>query len=39
MIEADDEDAVRAHAASDPAVTTGTGTIEVGSLLTGFVRP
>ena len=39
VIEADDEDAVRARAASDPAVTSGTGTIEVGSLLMGFVRP
>jgi len=39
VVEADDEDAVRAHAATDPAVTSGTGTIEVGSLLMGYVRP
>ena len=39
VIEADDEEDVRAHAASDPAVTSGTGTIEVGTMLMGFVRP
>ncbi len=39
VVEADDEDELRAFAASDPVVTTGTGTIEVGELLAGFVRP
>ena len=39
VLEADSEDEIRAHAAEDPVVTTGTGTIEVGSLLAGFVRP
>jgi uncharacterized protein YciI len=37
--ETDDEDALRAHAAGDPAVTTGTAQFEIGKLLTGFVRP
>ena len=35
----DDEDELRAFAALDPVVTTGTGTIEVGKMLAGFVRP
>jgi len=39
VIEADDEEELRAFAAADPAVTTGTGTIEIGRLLQGFVRP
>src|SRR5918911_1619933 len=39
VIEADDEDELRAHAAGDPFVTSGTGSIEVGKMLTGFVRP
>jgi uncharacterized protein YciI len=38
VIEGDDEDELRAHAAADPFVTSGTGTIEVGKMLTGFVR-
>lgn len=38
VLEADDEAAVRAHAAADPVVTTGTGTLHVETLLTGFVR-
>lgn len=37
VVEAEDE--VRAFAAGDPAVTTGTAQIEVGKLLAGFVRP
>ena len=39
VVEADDEDELRAFAAEDPAVTTGTGRIEIGQLLAGFVRP
>ena len=39
VIEAESEDELRAFAADDPAVTTGTGTIELGKLLDGFVRP
>jgi hypothetical protein len=39
VAEADDEQELRAFAADDPVVTTGTGTIEVGKMLGGFVRP
>jgi uncharacterized protein YciI len=39
VVEADEEDEIRAHAAEDPAVLEGVGTIEVGRLLVGFVRP
>jgi uncharacterized protein YciI len=39
VVEADDEDALRAFAADDPVVTTGTGTVEMGKMLGGFVRP
>jgi uncharacterized protein YciI len=39
VIEAEDEDELRAFAAGDPAVTSGTGTLEIGKMLTGFVRP
>lgn len=39
VIEADDEEKLRAVAAEDPVVTTGTGRVEFGKLLTGFVRP
>jgi uncharacterized protein len=39
VIEAEDEDELRALAAGDPAVTTGTGEIELGEMLGGFVRP
>lgn len=38
VVEANDEDELRAYAAGDPAVTTGTGEIEIGKLLGGFVR-
>ena len=38
VIEAEDEDELRAFAAGDPAVTTGTGEIELGKILAGFVR-
>ena len=37
-VDEEDEDDLRAFAASDPVVTSGTGTITVGTLLTGFVR-
>ena len=39
VLEHDDEDAVRAHAAEDPVVTSGTGQFEIGTMLMGFVRP
>jgi len=39
VVEADDEGELRAFAAGDPVVTTGTATIEVGKMLAGFVRP
>jgi uncharacterized protein YciI len=39
VIEADDEDELRALAAGDPVVTTGTAKIELGKMLDGFVRP
>jgi uncharacterized protein YciI len=39
VVEGDDEQELRAFAAADPAVTTGTGTIELGKMLGGFVRP
>jgi uncharacterized protein YciI len=38
VIEAEDEDELRAFAANDPAVTSGTATIELGKMLAGFVR-
>jgi len=39
VVEADDEAALLAFAAGDPVVTTGTGTLEVGKMLAGYVRP
>jgi uncharacterized protein len=39
VVEADDEDQLRAFAANDPVITTQTAHIEMGTLLTGFVRP
>jgi len=39
VIEADDEDELRAFAASDPVVTTGTAHLELGRMLASFVRP
>jgi uncharacterized protein len=38
VIEADDEEELRAFAAGDPVVTTGTGQLEIGKMLDGFVR-
>jgi uncharacterized protein YciI len=39
VVEAEDEDELRAFAASDPVVTIGTARIELGRMLAGFVRP
>jgi uncharacterized protein YciI len=38
VVEAEDEDELRAFAAGDPVVTTGTAQIEIGKMLAGFVR-
>jgi len=39
VVESDDEDELRARAAADPVVTSGTARIELGKMLAGFVRP
>lgn len=39
VVEAEDEDELRAFAAGDPVVTSGTAEIEIGKMLAGFVRP
>ena len=39
VVDAEHEDEVRALAARDPAVTTGTAHMEIGKMLTGFTRP
>jgi uncharacterized protein YciI len=39
VVESEDEDELRAFAARDPAVTSGTAKIELGRMLIGFVRP
>jgi uncharacterized protein YciI len=39
VVESDDEGELREFAARDPVVTTGTGSIELGEMLAGFVRP
>ena len=39
VVEAEDEDELRAFAAEDPAVTSGTAQVEIGRMLAGFVRP
>jgi uncharacterized protein len=39
VVEAEDEDELRAFAAADPVVTTGTAGFEIGRMLAGFVRP
>ena len=39
VVEADDEEELRAFAAGDPVVTSGIAEMEVGTLLAGFVRP
>ena len=38
VVEADDEDRIRAFAADDPVVTSGTAEIELGKMLAGYVR-
>ncbi len=39
VVEADDEEELRAFAAGDPVITSGTAGIEIGKMLAGFVRP
>ncbi len=39
VVEADDEDELRAFAAGDPAVISRTAEMEIGEMLAGFVRP
>jgi uncharacterized protein len=39
VIESEDEQELRAFAAGDPAVTTGTANVELGKMLAGHVRP
>ena len=39
VVEAEDEAELRAFAAGDPAVTSGTAKVEIGKMLAGFVRP
>jgi uncharacterized protein YciI len=38
VVEADDEEELRSFASQDPVVVTGTGKIEFGKMLAGFVR-
>lgn len=38
VVETDDEQKLREHAAQDPVVTTGTGSFEFGQLAAGHVR-
>jgi uncharacterized protein YciI len=38
VVEAENEDELRAFAADDPAVTSGIGELEIGKMLAGFVR-
>ena len=39
VVEADDENELRAFAAREPAVISGTAQMEIGEMLAGFVRP
>src|SRR3954468_21104993 len=39
VIEAEDEEEMRAFAAGDPAVVSGIAGMEIGTMLAGFVRP
>ena len=38
VVQSDNEDELRAFAARDPVVTSGTASIELGKMLRGFVR-
>lgn len=38
VVETQDDDELRAFAAGDPAVTSGTAEFEIGTMLAGFVR-
>jgi uncharacterized protein YciI len=38
IVEAEDEEEIRAFAARDPVVTTGIGRVELGRMLGGFAR-
>ncbi|MDQ4025929.1 MAG: YciI family protein [Actinomycetota bacterium] len=38
VVEAEEEDEIRAYAEGDPVVTTGTAAIEIGKMLAGFIR-
>jgi uncharacterized protein len=39
VIEGEDEEELRAFAAGDPVVASGTAELEIGKMLAGFVRP
>jgi uncharacterized protein len=39
VVEAVDEEELRAFAAGDPVVATGTAQMEIGKMLAGFIRP
>jgi uncharacterized protein YciI len=39
VVESDNGDQLRDFAAHDPVVTTGTAKIEIGEMLSGFIRP
>ena len=39
VVETENEEELRAFAAGDPAVISGTATIELGEMIAGFVRP
>jgi uncharacterized protein len=39
VVESESEEELRAFAAGDPVLTTGTGIIEIGKMLAGYVRP
>jgi uncharacterized protein YciI len=39
VVEAEDEDKLRAFAEGDPAVTSGTAEIEIGKMPAGYLRP
>ena len=39
VMEAEDEEELRAFAVGDPVVVSGTAELEIGKMLAGFVRP